>query len=134
MFVYRQDSNKEIFQIKRVELQTGEVSTAVRGVGGSVRPTPSPDGTRIAFIRRLGGDSSLFVKHLETGVESLIVSGLDPDMQETWAVYGFYPSMAWMPGSNEIVYWAGGKIWRVGLGGAEPEEIPFKIQHNRDYF
>ena len=134
MFVYRQDSNKEIFQIKRVDLQTGEVSTAVRGVGGSVRPTPSPDGTRLAFIRRVGGDSSLFVKHLETGMESLIVSGLDPDMQETWAVYGFYPSMAWMPGSNEIVYWAGGKIWRVGLGGTEPVEIPFKIQHSREFF
>ena len=35
MFIYHQDTNKEVFQIKRVDLATGETSTAAGGPGGA---------------------------------------------------------------------------------------------------
>ena len=59
VFEYAQDSNGEVFDIERYEIATGETTTAVSGLGGSVRPTPSPDGKRIAFVRRDNGQTSL---------------------------------------------------------------------------
>ena len=42
-------------------------TTAVSGAGGSVRPTPSPDGKKIAFVRRERDQSKLYVKDLAIG-------------------------------------------------------------------
>lgn len=52
-FAYAEDVNSQVFAIKRVDLASGETSSAVSGAGGAVRPTPSPDGRYLAFIRRL---------------------------------------------------------------------------------
>jgi len=89
----------DLFEIERYDLETGEVSTAASGVGGSVRPTPSPDGRKIAFVRRERARSKLYVKDLVSGEERKIYDALDQDVQETWAVTGVYPNMAWTPDS-----------------------------------
>lgn len=47
-FEYAQDSQTGIFAIERHDLASGEVTTAVGGYGGAVRPAPSPDGKAIA--------------------------------------------------------------------------------------
>ena len=134
MFIYHQDTNKEVFQIKRVDLATGETSTAAGGPGGAVRPSPSPDGRHLAFVKRVRGDSSLFVKDLSTGIETRLVSGLDTDLQETWAVYGVYPNTEWTPDSRAIVYWSGGGIHRVDVATNEVTKIPFEINHARAFY
>ena len=85
------------------------------GPGGAVRPTPSPDGKHLAFVKRVRAASRLFVKDLESGAQRMLVDDLDPDMQETWAVQGAYPRMDWTPDGQAIVYWASGKIWRVDV-------------------
>lgn len=131
VFEYAQDSNTDLFNIERYELATGEVSTAVSGEGGSVRPTPSPDGTKIAFVRRERAKSQLYVKDLTSGVERKVFDGLDPDMQETWAVLGLYPNMAWTPDSKSLVFWAGGKIRRVEADGTGARVIPFRVSDTR---
>ncbi|HLL31344.1 MAG TPA: amidohydrolase, partial [Allosphingosinicella sp.] len=110
IFEYAQNSNTNLFEIQRYELETGEVTTAVSGLGGSVRPTPSPDGKKIAFVRRERARSKLYVKDLESGEERKVYDALDQDVQETWAVTGVYPNMAWTPDSRSVVFWAGGKL------------------------
>lgn len=72
IFEYAQDSNTALFDIERYDLETGEVTTAVSGLGGSVRPTPSPDGKKIAFVRRERTKSKLYVKDLTSGEERKI--------------------------------------------------------------
>ena len=114
-FIYREDSNSQLFQILAVDLTTGETTTVADGPGGAVRPTPSPDGRSLAFIKRVRARSRLFVKDLATGEERMLVDDLDPDMQETWAVHGFYPNMDWTPDSEAVVFWSGGKIRRVDV-------------------
>ena len=131
IFEYAQNSNTDLFHIERYELETGEVSTAVSGVGGSVRPTPSPDGKLIAFVRRERARSKLYVKDLTSGEERKIYDALDQDVQETWAVTGVYPNMAWTPDSKTILFWAGGKIRRVGADGQGTAEIPFRVNDTR---
>ncbi len=131
IFQYAQDSNTDLFHIERYDLDTGEVSTAVAGFGGSVRPTPSPDGTKIAFVRRERTKSKLYVRDLASGDERKIYDALDQDVQETWAVTGVYPNMAWTPDGKSVVFWAGGKIRRVDADGGNAAVIPFRVNDTR---
>ena len=133
-FIYHQDSNGEIFQIRKVDLADGEVSTVVGGAGGAVRPTPSPDGKWLAYVKRVRAASRLFVMNLETGEERMVYDKLDQDMQETWAVHGLYPNMDWTPDSRNLVFWAGGKIWKLALDSGEVTQIPFRIKDRRDVY
>ena len=131
IFEYAQDSNTNLFNIERYDLERGEVTTAVSGLGGAVRPTPSPDGRMIAFVRRENTRSKLYVKDLESGETRKIFDNLDQDVQETWAVTGVYPNMDWTPDSGSIVFWAGGKIRRVDANGGNARVIPFTIDDTR---
>jgi len=114
-FHYSKDSVKGIYKIKRLEMATGEIETIISGTGGAIRPTPSPDGKYLAFIRRDDFQSNLYLYNLKSGEKTQIYQGLDRDMQETWAIHGVYPTMAWLPESNGLVFWAGGKIKQLSL-------------------
>jgi imidazolonepropionase-like amidohydrolase/Tol biopolymer transport system component len=131
IFQYAQDSNGDLFNIESYELDTGERETAVSGTGGAVRPTPSPDGRKIAFVRREATRSKLYVKDISTGEERKIYDALDQDVQETWAVTGVYPNMDWSPDSKSIYFWAGGKIRKVDWPSGAASEIPFRISDTR---
>ena len=131
IFEYAQDSTQGIFEIERYDLESGETTTAVSGFGGAVRPTPSPDGKSIAFVRRDKDQSQLWVKDITSGEERNIYGELDMDVQETWAVTGVYPNMDWTPDSRSIVFWAGGKLRRVGADGAGASVIPFSVNDTR---
>jgi len=130
-FIYAQDSNTDLFNIKRYDMRTGEIETAVSGPGGSVRPAPSPDGRYMAFVRRERAQSKLYLKDLRSGATRKIYDDLDQDMQETWGVQGMYPNMDWTPDSSAVVFWAGGRIWRLDVESGEAEEIPFRVRDTR---
>ncbi|WP_086733637.1 amidohydrolase family protein [Erythrobacter colymbi] len=130
-FEYAQDSQSGIFAIEKHDLATGEVTTAVSGYGGAVRPAPSPDGKELAFVRRDKDQNQLWVKDLASGRERMIYGKLDLDVQETWAVTGVYPNMDWLPDSSAIVFWAGGKLNRVNRDGSGHAVIPFKVNDTR---
>jgi len=133
-FIYAQDSNGEIFAIRRHDLETGEDIVFVTGAGGAVRPAPSPDGKYLAFVRRIRGESALFVKDLVSGSEYPIVTGLDRDLQEVWAVHGVYPNMDWTPDSKSVVFWAGGQIKRVDIVSKAVTDIPFRVNDTRTVY
>jgi imidazolonepropionase-like amidohydrolase/Tol biopolymer transport system component len=132
VFEYAQDSQQSLFEVERYDIATGEVTTAISGFGGAVRPSPSPDGRSISFVRRDKDQSQLWVKDIASGQERMVYGQLDLDMQETWAVYGVYPNMDWTPDSRSIVFWAGGKLRRVNADGTGAAEIPFAIDDTRD--
>src|SRR5205085_3286896 len=130
-FIYAQDSNQEVFDIERYDMATGERNQVAGGPGGAVRPTPSPDGRWLAYVHRTSGHSRLFVKDLRSGEERQVYADLDQDLQETWAVHGVYPNMAWTPDSSAIVFWAGGHTQRVNRDGSAHAVIPFQVNDDR---
>jgi imidazolonepropionase-like amidohydrolase/Tol biopolymer transport system component len=131
-FEYAQDSNKQVFAIERYDMKTGERTTVAGGPGGAVRPTPSPDGRWLVFVKRERAKSKLYIKDLRSGAERKIYDDLDQDLQETWAVKGVYPNMDWLPDSSAIIFWAGGKIHRIAPDGGAHAEIPFQVSDSRE--
>src|SRR5882724_5248560 len=123
VFEYNKDPNGQIFVIQRLDRTTGELAALVTGAGGAVRPTPSPDGKLLGFVRRIRAKSVLHVRDLRSGEEWPLYDGLDRDLQETWSIHGVYPVMAWTPDSRSLVFWAGGKIHRLDLQGHEAAKV-----------
>ena len=133
VFEYSKDSNGQIYTIKRIDRESGEIEDVVTGPGGAVRPTPSPDGRWLAFVRRVSGQSTLFVHDLASGENHALYDELDRDMQEIWAIHGVYADFAWTPDSESLVFWAGGKIRRLDVGddpssSASATVIPFRVR------
>ena len=81
IFEYSKDPNGQIYVIRRLDREKGDVQAFVTGPGGSIRPTPSPDGKSLAFVRRVRSKSTLYVMDLESGRERPIYDGLERDMQ-----------------------------------------------------
>lgn len=133
-FEYDKDSNGQIYTIKRLDLAKGETDTLISGPGGACRPTPSPDGKLIAFVRRIGPQTGLHLFDTESGAVRVIYDQLERDMQEAWAIHGVYPAFAWMPDGESIVLWAKGKIRRININDGSAEIIPFHIKDTRTVF
>ncbi|WP_057831432.1 amidohydrolase family protein [Colwellia sp. TT2012] len=127
-FHYSKDSEKGIYKIKRLELETGDIKVIVSGKGGAIRPTLSPDGKYLAFISRDDFQSNLYLYDLKSGAHTKIYDGLDRDMQETWAIHGVYPTMAWTPESDALIFWAGGKINKLSLASKKAKVIEFHVK------
>jgi len=124
---YNRDANEGIFAIRRLDRETGETETVVSGPGGAVRPVLSPDGNRLAFVRRNPTEltSRLMVKDLESGIERTLFDELERDKQETSGDMGNFPGFSWTPDGESIVIWTGGKFHRIGTDGSH---APIEVQ------
>ena len=131
-FIYAEDSNKEVFAIYRYDMETGERTKVVGGPGGAVRPTPSPDGRSLAFVKRVDNQSMLHLLDLDSGKSRVIFDHLDADMQETWAVHGVYPNMDFAPDGQTLYFWAKGLIHSVDIETGEVEHIDFRVRDTRE--
>ncbi len=130
-FEYSKDSNNQIYDIEAIDLKTGEIDVWVSGAGGAVRPTPSPDGKTLAFVRRVRNQSTLFLQDRESGKLTPIYDNLERDMQETWAIHGVYPTFAWTNKGKDIVFYAKGKIHKINVASKNVTEIPFQVDDTR---
>jgi Tol biopolymer transport system component/imidazolonepropionase-like amidohydrolase len=125
-YQYNRNVYAGIYQIRRFDRETGNTTTLTDGYGGSGRPTPSPDGKSLAFVRRDRLTSVLYLFDLERLTERPLWNGLSKDMQENFAWTGTYPGMAFTPDGQSIVVWARGKLWRVATTSGDAREIPFR--------
>lgn len=126
-FQYNKDPNGQIYVIRRLDREKGDLKNFVTGAGGAVRSQPSPDGKYLAFVRRVRLNSVLYLQDLKTGEQIPLYDGLSKDQQETWATFGVYPNYAWTPDSKNIVIWAQGKIWRIDIATKQATQIPFTV-------
>ena len=131
-FQYNKDPNKQIYVIKRYNFENGKTETITGGPGGAARPTISPDGTKLAFIKRVRTKTVLFIQDLATGEETPVYDQLNKDQQEAWAIFGIYPNFNWMPNNEEIVFWSGGKINKINSKTLEVTNIPFSAKVSID--
>ena len=132
VFQYNKDPNKQIYAIKRYNLVSGERQTITGGPGGAARPTVSPDGAMLAFVRRVGEKTVLYIHDLETGQEYPIYDGLNKDQQEAWAIFGVYPNFDWLPNNKELIIWSGGSFQRINTETLAVTPINFQADVSID--
>ncbi|MCG8648811.1 MAG: amidohydrolase family protein [Pirellulales bacterium] len=130
-FQYDKNSHQGIYVIKRLDLVEGETKTFIQGPGGACRPTPSPDGQTIAFVRRVGAKTGLHLFDVRSGEVRLLYEELERDMQEAWAIHGVYSALAWTPDGKSIITWAKGKIRRIEADTGQATVIPFRVKDKR---
>jgi Tol biopolymer transport system component/imidazolonepropionase-like amidohydrolase len=132
MFQYNKDPNTQIYVVRRLDRETGELTNLITGAGGAVRPQVSPDGRFISFVRRIRNKSVLHVYDTETGAHMPIWDGLSKDQQEAWAIFGVYPNHAWTPDGESVIIWAQGRIHRVNIAERTAEVIPFEADVRKE--
>jgi Tol biopolymer transport system component len=127
-YVYMNTGLKN-FAINRLDLVTGDITRTISGYGGATTPQVSPDGNSVAFIRRLGAKTVLFVKFLDTGEERPIFQELGRDLQGDYLPQEhYYPAFDWFPDSRTVAIWAKGKLLKIDTQTAEATEIPFHVE------
>jgi imidazolonepropionase-like amidohydrolase/Tol biopolymer transport system component len=126
-FQYNKDPNNQIYAIKRFDRTTGETETVTGGPGGACRPQISRDGKILAFVKRVGKLSVLYLRNIESGEEWPVYDKLSKDQQEAWAIFGVYANFNWLDASH-IIIWANGKINNLDINTFKATEIPFTVK------
>lgn len=127
-FQYNKNPNDQIYVTQRYDFESGTSSVFIGGAGGSVRPTPSHNSKKLAFVRRVREASVLMVRDLETGAETQVYDSLSKDQQEAWAIFGVYPGFAWSPDDQYIFIWAQGKIKKIDVRAGKATDVPFEAE------
>ncbi len=122
------DANHAGFAIKRRNLASGATEEILRGLGGATTPQVSPDGTRVAFIRRVKAKTVLFELDTETRQQRPIYDDLDRDARADFMQQSaYYPQFDWFPDGRHVAIWGKGKLLKINMDTAATEEIPFRV-------
>lgn len=124
-FDYGRNPYAPVWSINRYDRVTGEQRVVSQADGSSASPVLSPDGTTIAFVRRVGLRSTLWLHDIASGAERQIWDGLDRDQIEAFGTHHIYPNYDWLPDGSALVVWAGGGFVRVPIAGNAVADIPF---------
>ncbi|NNF21532.1 MAG: amidohydrolase, partial [Saprospiraceae bacterium] len=127
-FQYNKDPNHQIYAIKRYNLEDGKTERVAGGPGGAVRPQTSPDGTLLAFVKRVRTKSVLYLQDLSTGEEWPVFDDLSKDQQEAWAIFGLYPNYNWTPDGNSLIVWSKGGFKKIDINSFQVADIPFDVE------
>ncbi|MBW8873936.1 MAG: PD40 domain-containing protein [Acidobacteria bacterium] len=128
-FDYVPDLSGGLWQVWRLDRQTGERLPLTTGFGGAARPALSPDGTRLVFVSRRDAGTVLVERDLATGAERLLARGLDRDQQEGFVgQMDAWPGYAFTPDGSALVFAGGGGLRRLDLATLKSAEIPFTAQ------
>jgi len=127
-FQYNKDPNSQIYVINRYDREDGNIERVTGGPGGAISPTISPDGTQLAFVKRVRTQSVLYVRDLDTGIEKPVFDNMSQDQQQAWAIFGPYTNFNWTPDGTHLIFWAQGGIHKLNVETLDIEEIPFTVQ------
>ncbi len=127
-FEYDKDPNTQIYTVRQLDRETGEITNLITGPGSAMGPTPSPDGEQIAFVRRVRNQSVLFLYDTETGAETPLYDNLSRDQQEAWAIFGPTTNYAWLPDGSGLITYAQGGLKRIDAETGEATAIPFEAE------
>jgi Tol biopolymer transport system component len=142
------------YQVRRLELRTGEVSAITAGraqgaaagrasSGGAFAPEISPDGRWLAFARQLpdatvsfrghrfGPRTALWLRDLESGAERIIADPIEIAIESGSKSLRILPGYAWTSDGRSIVLSQGGRVRRLDVASGEIETIPFQANVER---
>jgi Tol biopolymer transport system component len=129
------DANHINYAIKRRDLGNGTTESLLQGFGSATTPQISPDGKRVAFVRRVMNKTVLFVYGIQSGEQRPVFDELDRDIQADFVQQGtYYPRFDWFPDNRHVAIWGKGKLLRIDMDAPSAQsagavqEIPFRVQ------
>ncbi len=125
---YDRNVNDGIWQIKRFDRVSGKTVPMTGEFGGAATPAAAPDGSALAYVRRVRARTRLELLDLETGRTRVLADDVERDNQEGFAFHGVFPGYAFTPDGRAIVATSGGKIWRYDVASGERAAIPFEAE------
>lgn len=122
-----------LWQVARRDFRTGEQDIITDAPGSAFRPRISPDGKLLVYATRIGHDTALRLRNLESGDDRWLKSPVQHDTQEVYfANLDLIPGYAFTPDSKGLLLSYGGKIHRLDLDSGADQVIPFSAQIHRE--
>lgn len=125
-YKYSRNVNEGIWQIKRLDRVTGQVTQLTNEFGGAAAPVPSRDGRLLAFTRRVRAKTQLELYDLDSGATRVVATDLERDAQEGFAFHGTFPGYGWTRDNKSLIVTSGGKIVKINVDSGAREAIPFE--------
>jgi Tol biopolymer transport system component len=130
--VFEDDVALPLWAIHRLDLRTGADETLVVNQGSAMRPVPSPDGRRLAYAVRLGGQTAMRLRDLATGADRLLAYPIQRDAQEALPTRDLIPGYAFTPDGKAILAVYGGKVRRIDVASGAATVEPFHAHIDLD--
>lgn len=116
------------FEIKRLDLVSGVAEAFITGFGGATTPQISGDGKSVAFIRRVGAKTALFVMDITSREQRLVHDNLTRDLQGDYIAHEhYYPAYAWFPDNRHVAIWSRGGLMKIDTQTTDVSDIPFTL-------
>jgi len=117
------------FVVRRRDLESGETIDLISGFGSATTPQVSPNGSTVAFVRRVGAKTVLFRYDVASGRQTAVYDGLARDLQADYLAHEhYYPAFDWFPDGRHVAIWAKGRLVKVDMNSGTAKEIPFRAQ------
>jgi Tol biopolymer transport system component len=123
--LFEDDVTLPLWSIRRRELANGREETIVNNQGSAMRPALSPDGKRLVYAVRLGGETGLRLRDLDGGADRPLILPVQHDVQEALPSRDLMPRYAFTPDGAALLANFGGKIARVDLATGAARTLPF---------
>jgi dipeptidyl aminopeptidase/acylaminoacyl peptidase len=131
--------DRDAWIIVRRDLATDAETAVISGSGGRgaehgtfFRPRISPDGRVLAYIARVENRDELRVRDLQTGLDRLLASNLDPDQLQASAWQDLAARYAFTPDSRAILLSRGNGIERIEIADGRVTPEPFEAHMQVD--
>ncbi|HEV8375700.1 MAG TPA: hypothetical protein VGR38_05635, partial [Candidatus Polarisedimenticolia bacterium] len=121
-----------LWNIYRFDRMTGEMIRLTPGPNGGMKPVLTPDGKRLVYVRRDDAKSTLVLRDLQAGTETILRDDLTRDEEEGFAQMDVYPNAAFTRDGKTLVFYSGGKIRKLDMKTLAMGEIPFTADVSLD--
>jgi Tol biopolymer transport system component len=128
------DPDDGAWSIVRRDVQSGTEETVIPDPPGpgrasrakrAFRPLLSPDGTKLVYATRYGGDTGLKIRDLESGAERWLAFPIEHDQIDAQSWQDLVPRYDFAPDGLAIVLSRHGSLERLPLGAGASQPIPF---------
>ena len=115
------------YQIGVYDRKTARTSSLTTRYGSAFTPVLSKDGKWLVYGTRYEDKTGLVIRDLKTGNERWLAYPVQRDDQESIAVSGVLPAMAFTPDSKHLLASFGGKINKIDITSGAYTEIAYQV-------
>ncbi len=123
-----------IWQVARLDRQSGEELILTRTPGSAFRPVLSPDGSKLVYATRHDTQTGLRMLDLKTEEDHWLKYPVQRDDQEEllYSSMDLLPGYVFTPDGKSLIISIGGKIHRIDIATGADTVIPFVAQVSQD--